>query len=115
MAEPGDSGQSKKPPGSPVEKTAVAEKGPAADPCGVCNSCKEIKSGIGLDVMEIDGANASGGVKYHLFRRDMDQEWVPLTSGRKAEYDQAIERLIGTLPLFLRRGNGLLLLDEMVL
>ena len=33
------------------------EKGPTADPCGVCSSCREIKGGVGLDVMEIDGAS----------------------------------------------------------
>lgn len=36
------------------------EKGPTVNPCGVCSSCKEIKSGVGLDVMEIDGASNRG-------------------------------------------------------
>ncbi|MBL8024817.1 MAG: DNA polymerase III subunit gamma/tau [Fibrobacteres bacterium] len=36
------------------------EKGPTANPCGVCGSCKQIKSGSGLDVMEIDGASNRG-------------------------------------------------------
>ena len=36
------------------------EKGPTAKPCGVCHSCREIQGGIGLDVMEIDGASNRG-------------------------------------------------------
>lgn len=60
-------------------------------------------------LMEIDGANASGSVKYHLFRTDETKKpgdlwtgWIPLTNGRKEDYEQAIEGLIGSLPLFLR-------------
>lgn len=45
----------------------------------------------------IDGRNASGSCEYHLFRND-----EPLTDGRKASYDEAIDRLFGSLPLFLR-------------
>ena len=48
-------------------------------------------------LMEIDGANTSGSVKYHLFR-----DGEPLTNGRKEDYEQAIERMVGSLPLFLR-------------
>ncbi|MFH0922020.1 MAG: DNA polymerase III subunit gamma/tau [Fibrobacterota bacterium] len=33
------------------------EKGPTPSPCGVCSSCREIRSGSGLDVLEIDGAS----------------------------------------------------------
>jgi DNA polymerase III subunit gamma/tau len=31
--------------------------GPTINPCGVCDSCKEISQGISLDVLEIDGAS----------------------------------------------------------
>jgi DNA polymerase III subunit gamma/tau len=31
--------------------------GPTVDPCGVCDSCREISQGISLDVLEIDGAS----------------------------------------------------------
>jgi len=48
-------------------------------------------------LIQIDGANASGRAEYHLFR-----EGQPLTNGRKADYEQAIERLFGSLSLFVR-------------
>jgi DNA polymerase-3 subunit gamma/tau len=31
--------------------------GPTVNPCGVCDSCREISQGISLDVLEIDGAS----------------------------------------------------------
>jgi DNA polymerase III subunit gamma/tau len=31
--------------------------GPTVNPCGVCDSCREIAQGISLDVLEIDGAS----------------------------------------------------------
>jgi len=31
--------------------------GPTTNPCGVCDSCREISQGISLDVLEIDGAS----------------------------------------------------------
>lgn len=33
------------------------EKGPTAEPCGVCTSCKDVLSGASFDVLEIDGAS----------------------------------------------------------
>jgi len=33
------------------------EKGPTANPCGVCESCKSITGGTSFDVLEIDGAS----------------------------------------------------------
>lgn len=48
-------------------------------------------------LIQIDGANASGRAEYHLFR-----DGQPLTNGRKADYEQAIERLFGSLSLFVR-------------
>jgi exonuclease SbcC len=58
-------------------------------------------------LMEIDGANSSGSVKYHLFRGEPGKyadtgSWEPMTDGRKESYTEAIEGMIGTLPLFLR-------------
>ena len=34
--------------------------GPTADPCGECDSCKEIAAGSSLDVIEIDAASNRG-------------------------------------------------------
>jgi len=34
--------------------------GPTETPCGTCDSCREIASGISLDVLEIDGASNNG-------------------------------------------------------
>jgi exonuclease SbcC len=48
-------------------------------------------------LIQIDGANASGSCEYHLFK-----DGEPLTDGRKKSYDDAILRLFGSLPLFLR-------------
>ncbi|MBI4313724.1 MAG: DNA polymerase III subunit gamma/tau [Candidatus Omnitrophica bacterium] len=38
-------------------KALNCEKGPIADPCNECGSCKEITEGRSLDVIEIDGAS----------------------------------------------------------
>jgi len=35
-------------------------KGPTPEPCGVCDSCKEISTGSSLDVIEIDAASNRG-------------------------------------------------------
>ena len=35
-------------------------KGPTADPCGVCDACKEIADGRNIDVLEIDAATHTG-------------------------------------------------------
>ncbi|GMO48788.1 MAG: hypothetical protein Ta2G_05040 [Termitinemataceae bacterium] len=43
-----------------MARSLNCEKGPTAKPCGVCDSCKEIKAGNSLDVIEIDGASNNG-------------------------------------------------------
>ncbi len=40
-----------------LAKSLNCEHGPTAHPCGVCNSCVEIKEGNSIDVIEIDGAS----------------------------------------------------------
>src|SRR3954468_12927137 len=35
-------------------------KGPTGDPCGVCDTCKEIAEGRDIDVLEIDAATHTG-------------------------------------------------------
>jgi exonuclease SbcC len=48
-------------------------------------------------LMLVDGVNATGKAEYHLFAGD-----APLTNGRREDYEAAIERLFGSLALFLR-------------
>jgi exonuclease SbcC len=48
-------------------------------------------------LMLIDGVNATGKAEYHLFAGD-----TPLTNGRREDYEAAIDRLFGSLALFLR-------------
>ena len=36
------------------------KNGPTKDPCGACDSCREISNGTNLDVIEIDGASNRG-------------------------------------------------------
>ncbi len=43
-----------------LSKALNCVKGPTVDPCGVCDSCKEITAGNSLDVLEIDGASNNG-------------------------------------------------------
>jgi len=40
-----------------LAKALNCEKGPTAEPCGVCDSCRAITAGSSLDVIEIDGAS----------------------------------------------------------
>src|SRR5271155_4532148 len=43
-----------------LAKALNCAKGPTAEPCGECNSCKEIAAGTSLDVIEIDAASNRG-------------------------------------------------------
>lgn len=43
-----------------LAKTLNCEKGPIADPCGVCDACVEIAQGRDIDVLEIDAASHTG-------------------------------------------------------
>src|SRR5215472_17079324 len=43
-----------------LAKALNCEKGPIAQPCGVCLACVEIAAGTAVDVMEIDGASNNG-------------------------------------------------------
>ena len=43
-----------------LAKALNCVNGPTADPCGVCDSCKEIAAGSSLDVIEIDAASNRG-------------------------------------------------------
>src|SRR5260221_533739 len=43
-----------------LAKAMNCVNGPTAEPCGVCDSCKEISAGNSLDVIEIDAASNRG-------------------------------------------------------
>ena len=43
-----------------LDKALNCEEGLTDQPCGNCSSCKEITSGQGMDVIEIDGASNTG-------------------------------------------------------
>ncbi len=43
-----------------LAKALNCEKGPTPEPCDQCTFCKEIRDGISVDVMEIDGASNNG-------------------------------------------------------
>ncbi|MEI6863500.1 MAG: DNA polymerase III subunit gamma/tau, partial [Candidatus Omnitrophota bacterium] len=43
-----------------LAKALNCEKGPTVTPCNSCASCKEISTGSGLDILEIDGASNRG-------------------------------------------------------
>ena len=40
-----------------LAKSLNCVHGPTVNPCGICDSCKEISQGLSLDVLEIDGAS----------------------------------------------------------
>ena len=40
-----------------LARSLNCERGPAAGPCGTCDSCRAIRSGSSMDVIEIDGAS----------------------------------------------------------
>ena len=48
-------------------------------------------------LIHIDGQNASGACEYHLYK-----DGVPLVNGRKADYEEKINALFGSLALYLR-------------
>jgi len=57
--------------------------------------------------MQIDGVNKSGSVEYYLNRKVLNPEpnqaeWEPLNRGRKDPYVDEIQRLFGSIQLYLR-------------
>jgi len=59
------------------------EKGPTANPCGVCPECTEIIRGSSMDVLEIDGASNTG---VNDVRQIKEEVLFPASSGRYKVY-----------------------------
>ncbi|MFA6365612.1 MAG: DNA polymerase III subunit gamma/tau [Candidatus Hydrogenedentales bacterium] len=66
-----------------LAKALNCEKGPAAQPCGVCDSCKSITAGSSLDVIEIDGAS---NTSVENVRQIKDEVLFPPNSSRYKIY-----------------------------
>jgi DNA polymerase-3 subunit gamma/tau len=43
-----------------LAKAVNCAEGPTAEPCGVCDSCREVRDGASIDVVEIDAATHTG-------------------------------------------------------
>jgi DNA polymerase-3 subunit gamma/tau len=59
------------------------EKGPAANPCGVCSQCREVAQGSSMDVIEIDGATNTG---VNEVRQIKEEVLFPPVSGKYKIY-----------------------------
>jgi DNA polymerase-3 subunit gamma/tau len=66
-----------------LAKALNCEKGPAANPCGVCANCREIAAGSSLDVIEIDGAS---NTSVNDVRQIKDEVLFPPQSGNYKVY-----------------------------
>ncbi|HWP69129.1 MAG TPA: DNA polymerase III subunit gamma/tau, partial [Rectinemataceae bacterium] len=66
-----------------LAKALNCEKGPTAEPCGVCDSCKSITAGSSLDVIEIDGAS---NTSVENVRQIKDEVLFPPNSSRYKIY-----------------------------
>src|SRR5882724_2376173 len=64
-----------------LAKAMNCVNGPTAEPCGVCDSCKEIAAGNSLDVIEIDAASNRGIDQIRELREMV--RYAPAASRRK--------------------------------
>lgn len=64
-----------------LAKAMNCVNGPTAEPCGVCDSCKEIAAGSSLDVIEIDAASNRGIDQIRELREMV--RYAPAASRRK--------------------------------
>ena len=64
-----------------LAKALNCVNGPTAEPCGVCDSCKEIAAGSSLDVIEIDAASNRGIDEVREMREMV--RYAPASSRRK--------------------------------
>jgi DNA polymerase III subunit gamma/tau len=66
-----------------LAKALNCEKGPAGEPCGICDSCRSITAGSSLDVIEIDGAS---NTSVDNVRQIKDEVLFPPNAGRYKIY-----------------------------
>jgi DNA polymerase-3 subunit gamma/tau len=66
-----------------LARSLNCEKGPTANPCGECSSCREISRGASLDIIEIDGASNTG---VNDVRQIKDEVLFPPNAGRYKVY-----------------------------
>lgn len=66
-----------------LAKALNCKEGPKAHPCGVCDSCREIKEGTSVDVIEIDGAS---NTSVENIRRIKEEVMYPPQSSRYKIY-----------------------------
>jgi DNA polymerase-3 subunit gamma/tau len=66
-----------------LARSLNCEKGPTVNPCGVCSACREIRGGISLDVIEIDGAS---NTSVNDVRQIKDEVLFPPHSGKYKVY-----------------------------
>jgi DNA polymerase-3 subunit gamma/tau len=66
-----------------LARSLNCEKGPTANPCGVCSNCREIAQGASIDTIEIDGASHTG---VNDVRQIKDEVLFPPNGGRYKVY-----------------------------
>ncbi|MDR3162012.1 MAG: DNA polymerase III subunit gamma/tau [Spirochaetaceae bacterium] len=66
-----------------LARSLNCERGPTAQPCGVCPSCQEISRGASLDIIEIDGASNNS---VNDVRQIKDEVLFPPNAGRYKIY-----------------------------
>jgi DNA polymerase-3 subunit gamma/tau len=64
-----------------LAKAMNCEKGPTAEPCNACRSCREITAGCAVDVFEIDGASNNGVEQVRELRENT--QYMPAHSAFK--------------------------------
>ncbi|MDR1950247.1 MAG: DNA polymerase III subunit gamma/tau [Spirochaetaceae bacterium] len=66
-----------------LARSLNCERGPTANPCGICASCREISRGASLDIIEIDGAS---NTSVNDVRQIKDEVLFPPNGGRYKVY-----------------------------
>ncbi len=64
-----------------LAKALNCEKGPTPEPCGTCDSCREIAEGTSMDVIEIDAASNRGIDEIRELRENI--KYSPIGGRRK--------------------------------